>query len=399
MGSLIRATNLWGYPDLVRELGGDPKPLLARFQIPIGIEREPDAFVLFRSVARLLEATAEELDCPDFGLRLSRWQGLDILGPIAVIARNAQTVRDGLTAVARYLYVHSPALKLELETPTRGARPGVHVRDHRAGGAQLAAELRAEHGQRGPDHRPPRRARGSRSTAISFLHEQIGPASAYEEALGCPVRFGQSRCGFEVSDSLARAGDRQRRPGDPPDRHQVPRDRVPAHRRLPHRSGGRPEPAASSRRSLHDRGDRRTAGDASAHLAATPGGGRRPLPGGHRRGATPAGRSLPRRAALLSRPGLRDARVRRAEQPQPRLPALVRQDAASVPSRSRRVGLGQKRVGRGQDSSVGSRPRSWHEHTPLPRGHVPQRRRPLRRLAPQRDHVRSTPSTAPAPAS
>ena len=34
MGSLIRATNLWGYPELVRELGGDPEAFLARFHIP-----------------------------------------------------------------------------------------------------------------------------------------------------------------------------------------------------------------------------------------------------------------------------------------------------------------------------------------------------------------------------
>ena len=44
---------------------------------------------------RMLDASAAELDCPDFGLRLSRWQGLDILGPIAVIARNAATLLAG----------------------------------------------------------------------------------------------------------------------------------------------------------------------------------------------------------------------------------------------------------------------------------------------------------------
>ena len=120
MGSLIRATNLWGYVDLVRELGGDPEPLLARFHIPPGIEHQDDAFVPFDAFVRLLEASADELDCPDFGLRLSRWQGLDILGPIAVIARNAQTVRGGLDAIARYLYVHSPALQLAMEPRDRG---------------------------------------------------------------------------------------------------------------------------------------------------------------------------------------------------------------------------------------------------------------------------------------
>jgi hypothetical protein len=34
MGSLIRATAMWGFPELVRELGGDPAAFLARFHIP-----------------------------------------------------------------------------------------------------------------------------------------------------------------------------------------------------------------------------------------------------------------------------------------------------------------------------------------------------------------------------
>jgi AraC-like DNA-binding protein len=38
---------------------------------------------------------------------------------------------------------------------------------------------------------------------ISFLHQQAGSDAAYAETLGCPVRFGQSWCGFEVPVALA----------------------------------------------------------------------------------------------------------------------------------------------------------------------------------------------------
>ena len=72
MGSLIRATNLWGYDDLVHELGGDPRTLLSRFHITPGVEHQDDAFVSLEAFVRLLEATASELECADFGLRLSR---------------------------------------------------------------------------------------------------------------------------------------------------------------------------------------------------------------------------------------------------------------------------------------------------------------------------------------
>ena len=202
MGSLIRATNLWGYPDLVRELGGDPTSLMSRVHIQPGIEHQDEAFVPFDAVIQLLEISAAKLACPDFGLRLSRWQGLDILGPISVIARNAQTLQDGLEAVARYLYVHSPALKLAVEPHAEASdlQFTYVVTEQSLDKLRQAYELSMANGARiirmlgGPD---------AAASAVSFLHEQMGSDAAYAEALGCPVRFGQPWCGFELSHDLA----------------------------------------------------------------------------------------------------------------------------------------------------------------------------------------------------
>ena len=202
MASLIRATNLWGYGDLVRELGADPTSFLSRFHIPAGIEHEEDAFISLQDFVAMLEASATELECPNFGLRLSRWQGLDILGPIAVIARNAQTVLDGMGSVARYLYVHSPALKLSVETPGAGGdvRFTFEVTEPALPYVRQGYELSMANGVRmirlmgGPEARP---------RALSFMHEQLGPDAAYSAVLGCPVRFGQSWCGFDLPAHLA----------------------------------------------------------------------------------------------------------------------------------------------------------------------------------------------------
>jgi AraC-like DNA-binding protein len=43
----------------------------------------------------------------------------------------------------------------------------------------------------------------ARPRAISFMHEQLGPDAAYRDALGCPVRFGQAWCGFDLPRHLA----------------------------------------------------------------------------------------------------------------------------------------------------------------------------------------------------
>ncbi|MDT0634612.1 AraC family transcriptional regulator [Spectribacter hydrogenoxidans] len=203
MSSLIRATNLWGYDELVRELGGDPAPLLARFHIPPAAERPDESFLPYRATALLLEASAAELDCPDFGLRLVRWQGLDMLGPVAVIARNAGTIQEAFKAIAHYLYIHCPALHLRLSEQTntgqvlfdyRITEPGLSHKRHAyelsmANGMQILRLLAGE------DARP---------TLTCFMHRQIGPDTAYAEAFGCEVRFEQDWCGMRLPRHVAR---------------------------------------------------------------------------------------------------------------------------------------------------------------------------------------------------
>lgn len=202
MGSLIRGTNMWGYTDLVRELGGDPYEFLGRYGVPADVGLDPDAFVSFRSAAQVLELTAQQLGCRDFALRLSRWQGLDILGPIAVIVRNERTVLDGLRAVARYLYIHSPALKLEVDEPAPGGDLTFTYEITEPGMSELRQcyELSMANFARMVGLLA---GNGSHLGEVLFMHDQIGPDSSYAAALDCPARFGQSRYGFRVPADLA----------------------------------------------------------------------------------------------------------------------------------------------------------------------------------------------------
>lgn len=244
MGSLIRATNLWGYADLVRELGGDPETFLDRFHLPHDIDQDPDAFVSFRSAAQLVESSAEDLRCPDFALRLSRWQGLGVLGPIAVIVRNEETVADGLIAVAHYLYVHSPALKLEFEPPATGEDLVFRYEITEPGMAELRQcyELSMANFARivgllaGED---------SHLGMVLFMHDQVGPDSAYAEALDCPVLFGQDQYSFRVPSAL---GQRPIDSADPETRRIA--TRYLEAEVLPHDAGISAQVAALGRRLL-----------------------------------------------------------------------------------------------------------------------------------------------------
>lgn len=202
MGSLIRATNLWGYDELVRELGGNPALFLDRFHIPIASQRPDESFVLYRNAGLLLEATALELECPDFGIRLAKWQGLEILGAIAVIARNSGTVQNAVQAIARYLYIHCPALVLRVVELERGDSIRLDYQITELSPPQLrqSYELSMANGVQilnmlaGEDGRP---------EIVSFLHGQMGPLASYEACFGCEVRFEQHWCGIQLPASIA----------------------------------------------------------------------------------------------------------------------------------------------------------------------------------------------------
>lgn len=202
MGSLIRATNVLGFSELVRELGGDPEPLLARHRIPADIATVEDAFIPYASLAQLLDETARELDCPDFGLRLSAWQGLDILGPVAIMARHASTVAEGFGQIARYLHIHSPALRLSVAGPGEpGNREGsvtflFAIEERGLPYLAQSFELSLANGDRiarllgGADMVP---------EAVAFRHGALSDPATYERFFGVPVLFGQEWCGIRIS--------------------------------------------------------------------------------------------------------------------------------------------------------------------------------------------------------
>lgn len=204
MTSLIRATNLWGYDDLVRERGGDPVPLLARYGIPPAELRDDSSFLVYSQIAALFDDTARVLDYPEFGLRLAEFQGMDILGPISVIARSSATVGEAINSIARYLHLHSPALSLRNSLYTTGARPSIRfefrIDDARAGGYfPQAYELSLSNSMQvmkllcGSDVRP---------YSVHFMHGPGAKEAVYREVFQCPAHFNESWCGFHLPVSV-----------------------------------------------------------------------------------------------------------------------------------------------------------------------------------------------------
>ena len=191
----IRASALQGFPDLVRELGGDPEALLEGCSIDPDLVGDPEPYVSYRAVTAVLQHAALALHCPDLGLRLSERQGLEILGPVALIARHATTVGAAASDVARYLHVYSSAIGIALDQPAPGATRFTFT-IHAAGlparsqieELSVGVALRAFRLLAGPSFRPLR---------VALPHAPVSEPAAYRAFFDADVDFQQPWCGFD----------------------------------------------------------------------------------------------------------------------------------------------------------------------------------------------------------
>ncbi|KAA1170838.1 AraC family transcriptional regulator [Marinobacter salinexigens] len=204
MSSLIRATNLWGYDELVKSRGGDPLPLLARHHIPPAEERDDQSFLVFKHLNALLEETATELDDPAFGMMLAKYQGLDILGPISVIARSSLTVGKAIDSMAGYLHLHAPALSMTFEATRFDGAPALQLKfridnegeEYRRQSRELtiANAVQVMKLLCGDRFRP---------LAVDFPHARIADESNYRAVYQCEVRFEQPTLGLYLPPAVA----------------------------------------------------------------------------------------------------------------------------------------------------------------------------------------------------
>lgn len=187
MVGVIRGTALLHFADLVSGLGGDPGALMRAHGVDPEAAGDYERFISYPAVAAVIGAAAERLDCPDFGMRLARRQGIQILGPVAVIIRHSETVADAIEGVSRYLHNCAPADVTGLRR-----EPGAAVFTYAITPRQLAhRDQLVEKGlgvamdafrlMLGEDFVPLR---------VTMQHRRISPAETYRGMFGCPAEFG-----------------------------------------------------------------------------------------------------------------------------------------------------------------------------------------------------------------
>ena len=130
-----------------------------------------------------------------------------------MILRNSEYVLDAMQASVRYGYAHSPGVKVTVE-PYTDTDLRIIIEQVEPG---IPYSLQAYEMSMGLIVRMHRLLAGAQAPiTVSFMHPQLGSDAAHRDALGCPVRFGQTWCGAEAPSYVLQL---QRRRHRRPTRH------------------------------------------------------------------------------------------------------------------------------------------------------------------------------------
>jgi AraC-like DNA-binding protein len=182
-----RASKLDGLADIAP----DRADLAARMRAA-GIDpealRRPEMAIDYGGFCDLLRDCAAAWAMPDLGLRMARHQGVEVLGPVALIVRMERSVGAALNAITANLVIHSNAIVAALEEPEGGDT------------AALIVELRGD----APTCRENTELIMGQAKVIleavaevrvplveaSFRHERGDSERAVAAFFGCPIRYG-----------------------------------------------------------------------------------------------------------------------------------------------------------------------------------------------------------------
>jgi AraC-like DNA-binding protein len=188
---LVHSDSLRFWPELTAELGGDPDALLRRAGIDAPTGSNGVSPLRYRPMAELLERTAVELQCPDFGMRLATVQGGGkVFGPIGVAIANSNTLGEALDYSVKHIHAYCASARISVERD-RANQKMFHefeilldrLPNNRQAmeQAMLLANLNVMEITGGK----------ARVREVLFRHQPLSSLRTYRDYFGCDVRFDQ----------------------------------------------------------------------------------------------------------------------------------------------------------------------------------------------------------------
>ncbi|WP_226703214.1 AraC family transcriptional regulator [Microbulbifer elongatus] len=149
MEDFSRASSLVKFDEACREAGLDARVMLEKAGLPADILSLPESMISYQRMALLLDDCAKESGRPLFGLELGLRAGTAVFGQLLYLVKNANTVGESLTELARYYHLHSSSGAVKMEVHNKLAileympvlREGIPSRQAIEHGAAVGRQL------------------------------------------------------------------------------------------------------------------------------------------------------------------------------------------------------------------------------------------------------------------
>jgi len=186
----LRVGPVMAVPSLLRELGQDPAEVFQEAGVDLRLMDDPENFLGFRALGRLLALCALRSGCDQFGLLAGERRGLEALGLVGMLIQHSPTVGSALDNLILHLHLHDrgavPFLRIEGDRAILGYavyQPGIEGTRHIHDGA-IAIELNILRALCGPGWIP---------TEVVFSHARPTDLEPYRRIFRAPLRF-DSEC-------------------------------------------------------------------------------------------------------------------------------------------------------------------------------------------------------------
>jgi AraC-like DNA-binding protein len=199
MTDIVRGTALCHFVDLVTKHGGRGESLIRAQGIDPSAINDFERFISYSGTAAAIGEAAKELNCPDFGMRLGGMQGIQILGPVAVLFRHSPTVGDAIEGACRYLYVCAPpdiaALRCEGRVAVFTYSIALRQLPYRDQAIEkaLVVTMEAFRLLLGEEFSP---------LKVTMQHRRISPQARYQKEFGCTVKFSSDENSIQFASEL-----------------------------------------------------------------------------------------------------------------------------------------------------------------------------------------------------
>ncbi len=187
---MVRIGPILALPSVLRNLGADPKEVLAEAGFDLALFDDPDNPISVAARGHLLAYCAARTGCPHLGLLIVKQAGLNSLGLVGMLVKYSPDVGTALRDLVKFLHLHVCDAETRLETAGHLAilsygtlQPGTEAATQIADGA-IGIMYNIMRSLGGPGWKP---------LEIRFSHRKPDDVQPYRNFFHAPLVFNADR--------------------------------------------------------------------------------------------------------------------------------------------------------------------------------------------------------------